>query len=135
MPLSARLLLPTEVKVRTVSTSLVPIQDVVPLPQSRPVSSAPMSSLDSVSCPLFNESQPCRKSNRHKPNAERNPMRILIVLGLVAVAVGCSPTIATRQMTTITHPDGSKETHDTMTLTQSLNETKKPAIQEVLDMK
>ena len=62
-------------------------------------------------------------------------MRLLIVAALGAFAVGCSPTIATRQMTTITRADGSKETHDTKTLTQNLNETKAPAIQEVLDMK
>ncbi|MGD0061441.1 MAG: hypothetical protein ABSD58_18690 [Verrucomicrobiia bacterium] len=62
-------------------------------------------------------------------------MRVLIALGLVVLAVGCTPTIATRQMTTITHPDGSKETHDTMTLTQTLQESKRPAIQDVLDMR
>jgi hypothetical protein len=62
-------------------------------------------------------------------------MRLLIVVGLAGFAVGCAPTIATRQITTITHADGSKETHDTKTLTQHLNETKSPAIQQVLEMK
>jgi hypothetical protein len=67
--------------------------------------------------------------------SEGDLMRVLMLLGLVAFAVGCAPTIATRQITTIVHADGSKETHDTKTLTQNLSESKAPAIQEVLEMK